>query len=173
MALDNAPRAFLDESPAAPLLRWLLEPLDTWLSDPATEDVAINRPNEAWIRARGGWTRTPIPLDIEELEEIAILAGSLRKQGVGALAPLCATELPGGERLQICLPPSVPHGTVSLTIRKPGRDDYRLSLVSGQSGNVALHDAPSRAIRNWWRGRVPATIRCAAIDQLDDGNGSR
>ena len=34
----------------------------------------------AWIRARGGWTRTPIPLGIEELEEIAILAGSLRRQ---------------------------------------------------------------------------------------------
>jgi type IV secretion system protein VirB11 len=129
MALDNAPREFLDESPAAPLLRWLLEPLDTWLSNPATEDVAINRPNEAWIRARGGWTRTPIPLGIEELEEIAILAGSLRKQDVGPLTPLCATELPGGERLQICLPPSVPHGTVSLTIRKPGSDVSPLADV--------------------------------------------
>ena len=113
MALDNAPREFLDESPAAPLLRWLLEPLDTWLSNPATEDVAINRPNEAWIRARGGWTRTPIPLGIEELEEIAILAGSLRKQDVGPLTPLCATELPGASACKSACRP------LSRTARSP------------------------------------------------------
>jgi len=105
-------------SPAAPLLQCLLSPLDPWLQDPATEDIAINRPGEAWIRQRGTWLRDDVALDGEALEEIAILAGSLRQQEVGALSPLCATELPDGERLQICLPPAVPQGTVSLTIRK-------------------------------------------------------
>lgn len=106
------------ESPAAPMLRYLLKPLDRWLDDPTTEDVAINRPGEAWIRQRGQWIRADVPLDLNMLEEIAILAGSLRKQEVGLLYPLCATELPSGEHLQICLPPTVPHGSVSLTIRK-------------------------------------------------------
>jgi type IV secretion system protein VirB11 len=105
-------------SPAAPLLEYLLTPLDPWLEDPATEDIAINQPGEAWIRQRGAWLRDGVALDGDALEEIAILAGSLRKQEVGALSPLCATELPDGERLQICLPPAVPQGTVSLTIRK-------------------------------------------------------
>ena len=40
-----------------------------------------------------------------------MLAGALRKQDVGPRNPLCATELPGGERLQICMPPAVPAGT--------------------------------------------------------------
>ena len=105
-------------SPAAPLLQHLLSPLGPWLQDPATEDIAVNRPGEAWNRQRGAWLRDKVALDGEALEEIAILAGSLRKQEVGALSPLCATELPDGERLQICLPPAVPQGTVSLTIRK-------------------------------------------------------
>jgi type IV secretion system protein VirB11 len=105
-------------SPAAPLLQHLLSPLGPWLEDPATEDIAINRPGDAWIRQRGAWLRHDVALDGEALEEIAILAGSLRKQEVGALSPLCATELPHGERLQICLAPAVPQGTVSLTIRK-------------------------------------------------------
>jgi type IV secretion system protein VirB11 len=90
-------------SPAAPLLQHLLSPLGPWLQDPATEDIAVNRPGEAWIRQRGAWLRDEVELDGEALEEIAILAGSLRKQEVGALSPLCATELRDGERLQICL----------------------------------------------------------------------
>ena len=53
----------------------------------------------------------------------------LRRQDVGPRSPLCATELPGGERLQICLPPSVPAGTASLTIRRPGTSVSALADV--------------------------------------------
>lgn len=119
-------------SPAAPLLQHLLSPLDPWLEDPATEDIAINRPGEVWIRQRGAWLRHDVALDGEALEEIAILAGSLRKQEVGALSPLCATELPDGERLQICLAPAVPQGTVSLTIRKHENRVAPLSKLGGR-----------------------------------------
>jgi type IV secretion system protein VirB11 len=105
-------------SPAAPLLEFLLAPLAAWLDSCETEDIAIQRPGEAWIRRRGAWVREDVPLDLAALEEIAILAGSLRRQEVGHLSPLCATELPNGERLQICLPPAVPAGSLSLTIRK-------------------------------------------------------
>ena len=108
------------ESSAAPLLRFLLAPIGQWLADPATEEVAINRPGEAWVRQRGRFERHHVSLDYTDLEDIAVLAGSLRQQDVGPASPLCSTELPGGERLQICIPPVVPHGTVSLTIRKPG-----------------------------------------------------
>jgi len=120
------------ESPAAPLLRHLLSPVELFLSDPATEEVAINRPDEAWVRQRGQFVRHEVPLDLASLEEIAVLAGSLRRQEVGASSPLCATELPGGERLQICLPPAVPVGTVSLTIRKPGAAVAPISAVASR-----------------------------------------
>ena len=120
------------ESPAAPLLRCLLYPIEPWLSDPATEEIAINRPCEAWVRQRGCFARHDVPLDLAALEEIAVLAGSLRRQEVGPATPLCATELPGGERLQICLPPAVPVGTVSLTIRKPGETVAPISAVGSR-----------------------------------------
>jgi type IV secretion system protein VirB11 len=102
------------ESPAAPLLRYLLQPLDEWLQDPATEEIGINKPGEVWVRQRGTFARYDVRLDLEDCESIAILAGSLRRQEVGPDSPLLATELPDGERLQVC----VPVGTVSLTIRK-------------------------------------------------------
>jgi type IV secretion system protein VirB11 len=117
---------------AAPQLRYLLRPVLPWLDDPATEDIAINQPGLAFVRQRGAFHRHELALGYDELEDIAILAGALRKQDVGPRSPLCATELPGGERLQICLPPAVPGGTISLTIRRPGTSVAALSDVAAR-----------------------------------------
>jgi type IV secretion system protein VirB11 len=117
-------------SEAAPQLRYLLAPVLPWLEDPTTEEVAINKPGEAFVRQRGVFSRQDLSLNYDDLEDIAILAGALRKQDVGPRSPLCATELPGGERLQICLPPSVPNGTISLTIRRPGSSVAALGDIS-------------------------------------------
>jgi type IV secretion system protein VirB11 len=116
-------------SEAAPQLRHLLKPVLPWLDDPTTEEIAINGPGEAFVRQKGLFARHELPLGYGDLEDISILAGALRKQDVGPRSPLCATELPGGERLQICLPPSVPNGTASLTIRRPSSQVSALSDV--------------------------------------------
>ncbi|WEX91510.1 P-type DNA transfer ATPase VirB11 (plasmid) [Sinorhizobium garamanticum] len=113
-------------------LRFLLKPVLKWLEDPRTEEVAINRPGQAFVRQAGAYTKYPSPLTYDDLEDIAILAGALRKQDVGPRNPLCATELPDGERLQICLPPAVPSGTVSLTIRRPSSRVSELKEVSSR-----------------------------------------
>jgi type IV secretion system protein VirB11 len=117
-------------------LDFLLEPLATWLDDPATEEVCINKPGEAFIRQKGTFRREVVDLDYFDLEDIATLAGALRKQDVGPRNPLCATELPGGERLQICLPPAVPAGTISLTIRRPGDFVAPLEAVMSRYGTT-------------------------------------
>src|ERR1700744_1015624 len=117
---------------AACQLSYLMQPLAGWLDDPATEEICINRPGEVFVRQGGSFRRHEMDLALVDLEDIAVLAGALRKQDVGPRNPLCATELPGGERLQICLPPAVPAGTASLTIRKPGHSVAPLSSVAGR-----------------------------------------
>ncbi len=150
-------------SEAAPQLRYLMQPLLHWLEDPATEEVAINKPGEVFIRQRGVFERHDLPLSYDDLEDIAILAGALRKQDVGPRSPLCATELPDGERLQICLPPSVPNGSVSLTIRRPG------SSVSAL-GDVEQRYNTSRW--NRWNQRKDVQERSAAevLELYDRGD---
>lgn len=120
------------QTEADPQLRLLLKPVLEWLEDPRTEEVAINRPGEAFVRQAGAFTKHPLSLTYDDLEDIAILAGARRKQDVGPRSPLCATELPGGERLQICLPPAVQSGTVSLTIRRPSSRVSELKEVSSR-----------------------------------------
>ena len=117
---------------------------------PATEEICINRPGELFVRQRGQFRREEVPLSYSDLEDIATLAGALRKQDVGPRNPLCATELPGGERLQICMPPSVPAGTLSMTIRKPGSTVASLASLASRY----------RASRwNQWDGRKEAALR--------------
>ncbi|MDW9358239.1 P-type DNA transfer ATPase VirB11 [Sinorhizobium meliloti] len=120
------------QTEADPQLRLLLKPVLEWLEEPRTEEVAINRPGEAFVRQAGAFTKHPLSLTYDDLEDIAILAGARRKQDVGPRSPLCATELPGGERLQICLPPAVQSGTVSLTIRRPSSRVSELKEVSSR-----------------------------------------
>ena len=55
-------------SPAAPLVKYLMRPLDPWLGNPATEDIAINRPGEAWVYQHGAWGYNRVALDYEDLE---------------------------------------------------------------------------------------------------------
>jgi type IV secretion system protein VirB11 len=135
---------------AAVQLQFLMRPLARWLDDPATEEVCINRPGELFVRQRGQFRREDVPLGYFDLEDIATLAGAFRKQDVGPRNPLCATELPGGERLQICMPPSVPAGTLSMTIRKPGSTVASLASLGSRY----------RANRwNKWDGRKEAVLR--------------
>lgn len=119
-------------SAAEPQLRYLLKPVAHWLDDPKTEEVAINKPFEAFVRQHGMFVRHETTLSLADLHDIAVLAGALRSQDVGPRSPLCATELPSGERLQICLPPAVPVGTISLTIRRPGTSVSALSNVTSR-----------------------------------------
>ncbi len=58
---------------AARLLTFLLRPLASWLDDPATEEICINRPGELFVRQRGQFRAEAVPLDYAGLEDIATL----------------------------------------------------------------------------------------------------
>lgn len=163
-------------SAAEPQLRFLLNPIMHWLDDPDTEELAINKPFEAFVRQRGAFARCDTTLSLDDLHDIAVLAGALRSQDVGPRSPLCATELPGGERLQICLPPAVPAGTVSLTIRRPGSKVSALSSVGAryqtsrwnrwQSRKEAQEKRDIEVLEAFEDGNIERFLRCCVANRL-------
>ncbi|SCX35818.1 P-type DNA transfer ATPase VirB11 [Agrobacterium rosae] len=101
-------------------LRLLLDPIAKHLADPSVTEVVINRPGEAGVERRDGWTWYELPeLTFEKLDAIATLCAAMSQQDVGPERPLCGSVLPDGQRVQICRPPAVSAGTISLTIRRP------------------------------------------------------
>jgi len=66
----------------------------------------------------------------------------MTNQDVGPGHPLCATTLPDGQRVQICRPPAVGPGLVSITIRRPSSFRPTLGILAGKGlfGQAAGHD---------------------------------
>ncbi|MFA4834431.1 MAG: P-type DNA transfer ATPase VirB11, partial [Patescibacteria group bacterium] len=99
-----------------------LAPLRPFLEPDAVTEVVVNRPGEVGVEAAGQWCWHEVP-DLTEawLRTLAVATAAFTRQDVDAEHPICSTVLPGNERCQIVLPPAVPSGAISLTIRKPSR----------------------------------------------------
>ncbi|GJD94459.1 P-type DNA transfer ATPase VirB11 [Methylobacterium iners] len=104
------------------VLERYLAPLKAFLADERLSEVVVNRPGEVFTEGPEGWTRHEVPaLSGAHLQNLALAAAAYTRQDIAPDHPIVSTTLPGGERCQIVVPPAVPAGTVSLTIRKAAR----------------------------------------------------
>lgn len=105
----------------AAILDLALAPAAAQLSHPETEELCFNQPGEAWwLRTGSDYERVDMPLmTYRRLHGIAVLAAAQTRQTIGPRAPVMDTDMPRGHRLNVVLPPAVPHGTISLTLRRP------------------------------------------------------
>jgi len=133
-------------------VRTFLQPILPFLREEGLTELCINRPHEIWCEGRGGWKHHAIAddrLSFDSLSGLATVAAGYTKQDIDSEHPVCSTTLPDGERCQIVIPPAVPEGTVSITIRKPGEIKFSLSdfdrmgffkqIADGQAG-LSAHD---------------------------------
>lgn len=119
-------------------LRLMLAPIAAELADDSVTEIVINRPGEVGIERRAGWTWRDVPeLTFDRLDGIAVLCAAMSSQDVGPERPLCTSPLPDGQRVQICRPPAVAAGTISLTIRRP--NSFAPSLADLENGGLFTH----------------------------------
>ncbi len=102
------------------VLERYLAPLAPFLAQDGLTEIVVNRPGEVFTEGPGGWHHHELPdLGHAHLMHLATAAAGYTRQDIGPDHPIVSTTLPGEERCQIVVPPAVPPGTVSLTIRKP------------------------------------------------------
>jgi len=105
------------EASALALTLRALRPL---LADSAVMELCINRPGEAFLETRAGWHCEALPFaDFGWCSRLAKLVANSTQQRIDATAPLLSASLPGGERVQIVLPPATTEGCVAISIRRP------------------------------------------------------
>lgn len=101
------------------------------LSDHAVTELCINRPGEAFVETREGWRCVPLPFaDVQWCTSLAKLVANSTRQRIDAESPLLSASLPGGERIQIVLPPATTPGTVAITIRRPADEVWTLDELA-------------------------------------------
>lgn len=171
--------------PGERTLRLMLAPIAEHLADPAATDIVVNRPGEVGVERGGAWSWHDVPeLTCERLDGIATLAAALTGQDIGPEHPLCATTLPGGERVQLCRAPAVAAGTLSLTIRRPsGFAPTIAALAAGglfagtceATSRMHLHEAELARLyraRDWAGFLARAvTVRKTIVISGDTGSG--
>lgn len=109
-------------------LRSYLAPLRPFLDQPDVTDLYVNRPGEVWVETQGGGIscRRAEGLTRETLTRLARQIAAHADQGVNREHPLLSAALPGGERIQIILPPAT-RGELALAIRKQVTSDLALT----------------------------------------------
>ncbi len=107
--------------------------LRPWLADPQITELCINRPGEAFLESRSGWRREVVAFaDFDWCRRLARLIANATKQRVDETSPLLSASLPGGERVQIVLPPATSKGCVAITIRRPSDRAWSLAELAAR-----------------------------------------
>lgn len=114
-----APEAIASEHSALALT---LAPLRAYLEDPSVTELCINRPGELYLETASGWRRESLPLaDFPWCLRLAKLIAHATRQRVDEESPLLSASLPGGERVQLIVPPATTPNTVAIAIRRPSQ----------------------------------------------------
>lgn len=114
-------------------LAMTLRPLAPWLSRPEVTEICINRPGELFVESQSGWQREALPLaTFDWCVRLAKLVAHSTHQRIAEDAPLLSATLPGGERIQIVLPPAVPAGSVTMAIRRPSPCTWSLDELAAR-----------------------------------------
>ena len=122
--------AIREEVSSDDVVRELLKPLAVYLSDPSLFEIVINRAGEVRTEGLDGWQTHDAPtLTFERLRRLALVIASNSNQAIDDSRPLLSATLPAGERIQIVIPPAVPEGNISLTIRKPSSVNFTLEQL--------------------------------------------
>jgi type IV secretion system protein VirB11 len=118
------------ESSALDLTLRALRPI---LTDRAVTEICINRPGEAYVETREGWRCVPLEFaTFDWCRSLARLVANSTRQRIDAESPLLSAALPGGERIQIVLPPATTPGTVAITIRRPADEVWTLAELEAR-----------------------------------------
>jgi type IV secretion system protein VirB11 len=120
-----------------------LRPLRDQLDAPGVLEVCINRPGELLVEMVSGWRVVLAPeMGFERCLSLATAVATFCDQQINQERPLLSATLPSGERIQFVIPPAVPRGTVSITVRKPSHlikrlDDFERDGLFERTATVA------------------------------------
>ncbi|MGH8149260.1 MAG: P-type DNA transfer ATPase VirB11 [Steroidobacteraceae bacterium] len=132
-----------------------LQPLRPFLAGGEVTELCINRPGEAFIETRAGWVRAPLEFaDFDWCLRLAKLVAHFSCQRIDEQAPILSAALPGGERIQIVIPPATTSHTVAVAIRRPSAEQWSVDDLahggifrSTQRATPALDEVETELLR--------------------------
>ena len=120
-------------------LRIYLDPLKRWLTDPEVSELSVNEPLHLYVERGGSIQKIEVPLlTYDWLLGISKLIARYSDQRLSESEPLLSASLPGGDRIQVVLPPASDH--IVLSIRK--QVIKNMTVDDFESAGAFLHVRP-------------------------------
>jgi len=100
---------------------------DKYLNQEGITDICYNGGNSIfYMDQMGKWHEEPTGLNFEDAMALATTAAVARQKSISASQPIMSADLPGGERIQFNIPPSVDRGKCVIAIRIPSKKEYTI-----------------------------------------------
>lgn len=144
-------------------VRELMRPLRQYLDIRGATEVVINEPGRVFVEVGPAWVEHgDANLDMPRLLSLARAVGTYSEQDVDESRPILSATLPSGERVQIVLPPAVPNGSISVSIRIPGAQVMLLDEFEQQGAFGDYVWAEPSGLAEDRHGCEPEDLRLAA-----------
>jgi len=104
-----------------------LRALEAWMADPEVNEIAVNAPGVVQLWKRGVWEQVQAPaIDFEYLQALGNFLANLSQKPFDEGDPILSAYLPGGERIEMTMPPTAPRGMIYLNLRKHTSQSFEL-----------------------------------------------
>lgn len=122
-----------------------------YLSNDEINEICYNGDDKVFCEnVRGEWlTFTRNDIDFKKIHAFAQTCASYKEDTIDEKKPILSCVLPTGERVQILIPPVMPKGRISVTIRKPSKVKYTLeNYIDNGSLDKKTAEKFKEAVRN-------------------------
>jgi type IV secretion system protein VirB11 len=131
--MNSSPPLSISGGAEASALALTLHALQPLLNRDDVMELCINRPHEAFLETHLGWQREHLAFaDFDWCSRLAKLVANSTQQRIDATSPLLSASLPGGERVQIVMPPATTPGCVAIAIRRPAERVWSIEELAGR-----------------------------------------
>jgi type IV secretion system protein VirB11 len=145
-----------------------LRVFDVWLEDPGVNEVAVNAPGVVQLWKRGLWEQVLAPaISFEYLQALGNFLANISQKPFDEGDPILSAYLPGGERIEMTMPPTAARGMIYLNLRKHTSESFQLEQFVQQRYFAHTRHVHSASLSDDDRTRLAAQLAPAQVALWD------
>jgi len=142
-----------------------LRAFEGWLADPNVNEVAVNAPGAVQLWKGGVWERVEAPaVSFEYLQALGSFLANISQKPFDEADPILSAYLPGGERIEMTMPPTAPRGMIYLNLRKHTSQSFELGQFVAQGYFEQTRHVHSTGLAEDERQRLLAQLEPAQVE---------
>ena len=142
-----------------------LRAFEGWLADSNVNEVAVNAPGVVQLWKRGVWEQIDAPaVSFEYLQALGNFLANISQKPFDEADPILSAYLPGGERIEMTMPPTAPRGMIYLNLRKHTSQAFDLGQFVAEGYFKATRHVFSTALSKDQRDRLLDQLEPAQIE---------